>query len=305
MIERLLPGPVRDRLEWILDGLDGRPGWGSDAAEVIAPPFLEAIPAETFRERFRQRSQKYAPLQVVGIDLDETSGQVRFRDRDGQLRVVHCSIEAEPPHRITTTWMSSWVPEFTTPPLPQDFAGSDLPHADQQLIVLSGVPGTGKSSLAEAIGRERGIPVFAVDWLLGALTPFGGRHSPELMGSGYELLTTLAYRQLQLGQSVILDAPAEEPEVRDRWRSLAVAAGARLAVITCVCSDLRVHEERLQGRSRGIPGWHEGGDWKNVQQRLATFRPWEESGLTVDAVRPVEANLAAALEFAASSSRRA
>jgi predicted kinase len=297
VIDRLLPGPARDRLEWILTGLDGTPGWGTNVAEVLAPPFLAAISEETFRARFRQRSEKYAPLQLVGVDLGETTAQARLRDRDGQLRVLHCTVEAEPPHRITTTWMSRWVPEFTAPPLPADFAGSELPRTGQRLIVFSGVPGTGKSSLADALGRELRIPVFAVDWLLGALTPFGGRHQPELLESGYELLTTLAYRQLQLGQSAILDAPVEEAEVRGRWRSLAAAAGAGLDVITCVCSDPQVHQDRLQDRSRAIPGWHEGGDWRNVRRRLATFRPWEESGLTVDAVRPVAANLAAALDF--------
>jgi len=31
----------------------------------------------------------------------------------------------------------------------------------------------GQSTLADALGRELGVPVFALDWLLGALTPFG------------------------------------------------------------------------------------------------------------------------------------
>lgn len=34
-----------------------------------------------------------------------------------------------------------------------------------QFIVFTGLPGTGKSSLAEAVGRQLGIPVFAKDWL--------------------------------------------------------------------------------------------------------------------------------------------
>ena len=34
-----------------------------------------------------------------------------------------------------------------------------------KLIVFSGLPGTGKSTLAEAVGRHLSIPVFAKDWL--------------------------------------------------------------------------------------------------------------------------------------------
>ena len=39
---RLLSGPVRHRLEWVLDGLDGTPGWGADAAEVFAPEYTSS-----------------------------------------------------------------------------------------------------------------------------------------------------------------------------------------------------------------------------------------------------------------------
>jgi predicted kinase len=34
-----------------------------------------------------------------------------------------------------------------------------------KLVVFSGLPGTGKSALAEQAGRKLGIPVFAKDWL--------------------------------------------------------------------------------------------------------------------------------------------
>lgn len=45
------------------------------------------------------------------------------------------------------------------------------------LIVLAGLPGTGKSTLAETIGRILHIPVFSLDWLLGALTPLSDSHA--------------------------------------------------------------------------------------------------------------------------------
>lgn len=34
-----------------------------------------------------------------------------------------------------------------------------------KLIIFSGLPGTGKSTLAENVGRQLSIPVFAKDWL--------------------------------------------------------------------------------------------------------------------------------------------
>ena len=190
-----------------------------------------------------------------------------------------------------------------TPRLPTDFAG--YPQiagrgAGARLIVFCGLPGTGKSTLAEAVGRQLGVPVFAVDWLLGSLTPFGGYHLDELLKVGAELLTTLAFRQLALGQSAILDFPAEDLATRTRWQTLAFTAGAEFRVVVWACSDRKLHWTRLERRERGIPGWHEGGNWANVERRLAEFPPWTGEVLTVDAIQPLAQNLATVLEYVAS-----
>jgi hypothetical protein len=140
-------------------------------------------------------------------------------------------------------------------------------------------------------------PVFAADWLLGSLTPFGGCHQDDLLKIGEELLTTLAYRQLDLGQSAILDFPAEDPSTRTRWQTLAHAAGAGFRVIVCTCSDQQLHRARLEHRQRGIPGWHDGGNWASVQRRRAEFPLWTGEVLTIDAARPLPQNLATVLEY--------
>ena len=93
-----------------------------------------------------------------------------------------------------------------------------------RFIVFSGLPGTGKSRLAEAVGRELNIPVFAKDWLEAALLRSGLEKSDRLGYAGYELLTTLAERQLSLGQPVILDSVASFERIRAQWRAM---AGAR------------------------------------------------------------------------------
>ncbi len=109
------------------------------------------------------------------------------------------------------------------------------------------------------------------------------------------MLTTLALRQLLAGQSVILDHPTEQVATRDRWHSLARRAGAEFRAVVCQCSDPEVHRGRLEGRSRGIPGWHEAGDWSDVRQRLANFPSWHGEALSVDTVQPREQALAAVL----------
>ena len=116
-----------------------------------------------------------------------------------------------------------------------------------QLIVFTGLPGTGKSSLAEAVGRELGIPVFAKDWLEATLRRSGFEPTKNIGYAGYELLTTLAQRQLQLGQSVILDSVASIETVRTRWRELAATYQAEVA-------RHRVRMFRRSGASNSIGG---------------------------------------------------
>ena len=301
----LVRSAAMDRLGWILDGLDGQEGWGSDAADVLAPEFTAIRPAHRLVELTRQRSAAHAPVAVVGIDITGHTARARIRNHDGGTDIVSCTVEPGPPHRITDTWLAGFVPAGLTPRLPMDFAAYPLPASggregnggSARLIVFSGLPGSGKSTLADAAGRRLRIPVFAVDWLLGALTPFGGQHLDGNWEAGSELLTTLALRQLTLGQSAILDYPAEEPAIRTRWRSLAQRAGADFKVIVCVCGDPGVHRTRLEARERGIAGWHDAGNWADVQRRRAGFPPWTGEVLTIDTTRPREAGLAAVLDY--------
>ncbi|NIK60758.1 AAA family ATPase [Kribbella shirazensis] len=131
----------------------------------------------------------------------------------------------------------------------------------KQIIAFTGLPGTGKSTLAEQLATETGVPAFAGDWLLGALRPhgvLGGLERPAFLAMYYDLLGTLIERQLMLGQSAIVDCLVSA-EIAERWEELAVAYGGRLRIVECVCSDEDQHRRRLHGRRRGIPGWHEVG----------------------------------------------
>ena len=153
-----------------------------------------------------------------------------------------------------------------------------------KLIIFSGLPGTGKSTLAEAVGRELGIPVFAKDWLEGTLLRSElkpTREEKTLGSAAYELLTILAQRQLMLGQSVILDSVAASPSIRRSWRELSDQYGAVWRVIECICSDELLHRSRLKGRKRDIPSWHEL-EWSEVERVKRYYAPWEEDHLVLD-----------------------
>ena len=168
-----------------------------------------------------------------------------------------------------------------------------------KLIIFSGLPGTGKSLLAEAVGRELGIPVFAKDWLEAVLlrSKLVPAETEKQLGSiGYDLLTVLAERQSSLGQSVILDSVASTVSIRTTWRELARKYNADWRVIECICSDLGIHRERLEKRQRRILGWHELA-WSDVEFVRSYYAPWDEKRLILDSIRSVDKNFLAALKY--------
>jgi adenylate kinase family enzyme len=160
-------------------------------------------------------------------------------------------------------------------------------------VVLTGLPGTGKSTLADLVAQALKIPAFAGDWLMGALKPA----APALMSLDRDtylllyrgLLRSLIHRQLILGQSAILDCVVTDAVLAD-WRELADQYDASVLVVECVCSDEVLHRSRVEGRIRAIPGWHEI-DWDHVERMRAESPALQTSRLTVDAINPLASNL--------------
>lgn len=176
--------------------------------------------------------------------------------------------------RLRADWAFTQY-ERVTPP-----AGS----ADPPVVVLvGGLPGTGKSTLAETLGRTLHVPVFAMDWQLGALAVFGVLR-PDNTGPLSELMLTAALaHQLHLGMSTIIDAPGHTAAGRHRWRSLTERLGGRFIGVECVCSDDDTHRRRVADRSRQIPCWPATVSWEHVDRMKALWEPWTEPHPVLDA----------------------
>jgi predicted kinase len=160
------------------------------------------------------------------------------------------------------------------------------------LIVMSGLPVAGKSSVAERLSAALSLPVLSVDLIAAAL--WGAGIPKEATGRApYQVARALAAEQLTLGLSVIVDAVNAGERTRALWRSLAIEHGVDLRIIECVCSDRELHQQRVEQRRRDIPGMAEA-TWAWVEQQRSVYKPWADERLVLETSQRDIADLAAA-----------
>jgi hypothetical protein len=164
-------------------------------------------------------------------------------------------------------------------------------------VLVTGLPGTGKSTMAEIAAAGLGAPVLGHDWAMSGLRPY-----PELQvaldamgrrghrGVGWSILWALARSQLRRGQPVVLDGVARAAEVAGT-RALAREEGASCLVVMTECSDPALHRSRIEGRRRAIPGWYEL-DWEHVARARSEWEPLDGVDVVLDATSTVAQNAA-------------
>ncbi len=152
--------------------------------------------------------------------------------------------------------------------------------------MMAGLPGAGKSSLAQAIASRLGAVLLSVDPIEDAMLRSGLPMSFETGLAAYEVGATLATTQLRIGLTVVADAANDLEVGRDMWRRAAADAGAAVTAIEVVCSDPDLHRRRLAERDRGMSHYPEPS-WDDVVRRAAAFEPWPHERLVVDSVRPL------------------
>lgn len=164
-----------------------------------------------------------------------------------------------------------------------------------KIIVISGLPGAGKSTLAEGLSQKLEIPLFSVDPIESSIIKAGIKRSFETGLAAYLVAETLASEHLKLGISVIIDAVSPVKESRDMWHNLSDKHKAKLIIIECILESY-IHKKRIESRVRNIPGIPEV-TWADVENRGKEYLEWTEPRLVIDSGNDLKRNLDEAFEF--------
>jgi predicted kinase len=169
------------------------------------------------------------------------------------------------------------------------------------LIAMAGLPGAGKSTIAEVIGNRLGFALLSVDPIESAILSAGIDSDQPTGLAAYLVAEAIADAALANGQSIIVDAVNAVDPAREQWVSLAEKHHEQLKFIEVVCSDTEIHRERLESRDRNLahlpdPTWHQ------VEQSLDEYVEWSGASIaipriTLDSVKPLGEVVEEALAF--------
>jgi predicted kinase len=156
------------------------------------------------------------------------------------------------------------------------------------LIVVSGLQGTGKSTVAAALAHRWTAVHLSVDQVEDAMLGAGLPHAWTTGVAAYEVVRAATEQNLALGRVVVVDAVNDSADARQTWTRAAEASGSSVRFAVLTPPEESEHRRRLERRDRGLRHLPEPR-WDEVEARATEFEPWDVDCIVVDSAQPVDA----------------
>ncbi|MGA5542665.1 AAA family ATPase [Mycobacterium sp. NPDC051198] len=173
------------------------------------------------------------------------------------------------------------------------------------LVVLSGLPGVGKTTVARHVSAEIGAVHVRLDTIEAAMAASGfidrAGGWDAVPDAGYRIAYAIASDFLSAGHDVVADSVNPLGITRRAWAEAARTEQATLLDVEVICSDRNLHRRRVDTRTSDIDGLTVP-TWQQVEDRI--YEPWDREVLRVDTASGVEAAAAAAAIVTAVHSAR-
>jgi predicted kinase len=159
------------------------------------------------------------------------------------------------------------------------------------LIIFGGLPGSGKSAIAQSLAGQINAVYLRVDSIEQAIRSSRILSTDTEIGpAGYMAIYRVAADNLRLGHSVIADSVNPIEITRLAYREVAEQAGVKFLEVEVICSDEAEHRHRVKTRRSTVEGLTPP-TWEQVATRR--YETWDRPHLRLDtAGLSVEQNVA-------------
>jgi predicted kinase len=150
------------------------------------------------------------------------------------------------------------------------------PSMSPTLVVVCGLPGSGKSTVGEAIADRLDARLLRTDVVRKDLVA-DPQYTPAENAATYEAFFSRAAETLDAGTSVVLDATFVNRENRGRARGVADRAEVAFELVHVTCEEAVVRE-RIAARE----GDASDADFDVYLHKRENFDPFETEPVTID-----------------------
>lgn len=152
---------------------------------------------------------------------------------------------------------------------------SDLPNEDPAavLVVLAGLPGTGKTTVAKMLAKRIRAAHLRTDVIAAPMLRSRLTEDPASAGRvAYDIACEVATETLQAGVPVVVDGVHASHALRSLWLGVSNEVGVPLIQLETRLKNEHEHRRRVELRQAG---GYLGPTWQQIQEM--NYEPWDDT----------------------------